>query len=58
MRLRAHNARMSDLLNKVANAMDAADREPTWSDSMIVVTDSLPDATDLRRLAAGEVDDG
>ena len=57
-RLRAHNARMVALLSKIADAMDAADREPTWSDRMIVVTDSLPDATDLRRLAAGEVDDG
>ena len=57
-RLRAHNARMVALLSKIADAMDAADREPTWSDRMIVVTDSLPDAPDLRRLAAGEVDDG
>jgi len=56
--LEAHNARMVALLSKIADAMDAADREPTWSDRMIVVTDSLPDATDLRRLAAGEVDDG
>ena len=56
-RLRAHNARMADLLNKVADAMDEAEHE-AWDDGAEIVTNALPVAADLRRLAAGEVDDG
>jgi len=57
-RLRAHNARMADLLNKVANAMDLAEHALIWTDGAEMVTGVLPLAPDLRRLAAGEVDDG
>ena len=57
-RLRAHNARMADLLNKVANAMDLAEHALVWTDGAEMVTSVLPLAPDLRRLAAGEVDDG
>ena len=58
VRLRAHNARMADLLNKVANAMDLAEHALVWTDGAEMVTSVLPLAPDLRRLAAGEVDDG
>ena len=57
-RLRAHNARMADLLNKVANAMDLAEHALIWTDGAEMVTSVLPLAPALRRLAAGEVDDG
>ena len=57
-RLRAHNARMVALLNKVANAMDLAEHALIWTDGAEMVTSVLPLAPALRRLAAGEVDDG
>lgn len=61
VRLRAHNARMVAQINALADACEAA---MSSEDGSLVVCDALPGrrwsecSTALRRLAAGEVDDG
>ena len=62
--LEAHNGRMVALITEIADACDDAGQEEFWGGAASLVVDALPgrewpDAADnLRRLAAGEVDDG
>lgn len=62
--LEAHNGRMVALITEIADACDDAGQEEFWDGAASLVVDALPgrewpDAADnLRRLAAGEVDDG